>query len=251
MLSAQTPQVPSGGALQRAIVEHLGRRIVLGELPPGTLLNMDDLTVELGVSRSVIREAVSVLASLGLVRSRKRKGTTVRDVSHWRALSPDIISWRLDDPNQRDDQFRSLIEFRVAVEPKAANLAAQRASEYAGDQLIELALQMQSAGVKGPTDLFLTLDTRFHNTILLLSENALFASMGIIVSETLAGRHRLGLMPPERPNIDAMQWHIDLARAIREGRSLDAQTVAFDIVKQSEQELYEVASRKPEPCVEA
>lgn len=244
MFTAQAPQVPSGGALQRAIIEHLGRRIVLGELRPGTLLNMDDLTVELGVSRSVVREAVSVLAALGLVQSRKRKGTTVLDSAHWRALAPDIISWRLDDPHQREDQFRSLIEFRVAVEPKAACLAAQRAGVDAGKLLVQLALEMQSAGVNGPTDTFLTLDTQFHNTILALSENALFAGMGIIISENLAGRHRLGLMPPKRPNAEAMQWHIDLAEAIRDGRVGDAETASLSIVKQSEQELYEVAARQ-------
>ncbi len=57
MSAAQPTPSPSGGLLQREVIEQLGKQIVTGRWPGGTVLRMDELADQLDVSRSVIREA--------------------------------------------------------------------------------------------------------------------------------------------------------------------------------------------------
>src|ERR687893_3247170 len=69
--------------VHRETVHEIGRRIVGGELKPGDLLPEAELIAELGVSRTVLREAIKVLGAKGLVEARPRVGTKVRARNHW------------------------------------------------------------------------------------------------------------------------------------------------------------------------
>jgi DNA-binding FadR family transcriptional regulator len=75
-----TIPVPSGissrGGFHRVVVDALGLRIVRGDLAAGQTLPPEaDLAAEFGVSRTVMSEAIKVLAANGLVESRPRVGT--------------------------------------------------------------------------------------------------------------------------------------------------------------------------------
>jgi DNA-binding FadR family transcriptional regulator len=68
--------ISSRRGLHRVVVDALGLRIVRGDLAAGQTLPPEaDLSAELGVSRTVVREAIKVLAAKGLVESRPRVGT--------------------------------------------------------------------------------------------------------------------------------------------------------------------------------
>ena len=64
--------------LTSTVANAVGARIVGGEFRPGDSMRLDELEAEFGVSRSVSREAVKILESLGLVRSRRRVGVIVQ-----------------------------------------------------------------------------------------------------------------------------------------------------------------------------
>ena len=113
-------------SLHHRAIENLGTRIISGELPAGHIMLAENLEDELKVSRSVIREAVRVLQSLGLVETTKRVGIRVLPPSRWNPFDPQVIRWRLAS-KARGAQLRSLAELRSAVEPAAAELAAQNA----------------------------------------------------------------------------------------------------------------------------
>lgn len=198
-------------------VEHLGTRIVSGELAPGTVLRTDALEDDLRVSRSVVREAVRVAQSLGLVETVKRVGIRVQPVGSWNLFDPSIIRWRLES-DHKGAQLRSLTELRTAVEPVAAELAARFAPPDLAGELMRIAAAMRTAGRAGDADGFLELDVEFHRTVLRASGNEMFAALGDAVGEVLRGRTSIGLMPT-RPNEDAMQWHVDVADAILAGRA--------------------------------
>lgn len=198
-------------------VEHLGTRIVSGELAPGSVLRTESLEEDLEVSRSVVREAVRVAQSLGLVESVKRVGIRVRPMSAWNLFDPSVIRWRLAS-GQKGAQLRSLTELRTAVEPVAAELAARFAAPEQGSALMAIAAAMRTAGRAGDADAFLELDVDFHRTVLRASGNEMFAALGDAVGEVLRGRTSSGLMPA-RPSEDAMQWHVDVADAILAGRA--------------------------------
>ncbi|RWF40725.1 MAG: FadR family transcriptional regulator, partial [Mesorhizobium sp.] len=107
--------VSSGStALHATVVEQIGLRIVQGDFLPGEALpNADDSSEMLGVSRTVLREAIKVLAGKGLVESRPKTGTRVRPRSDWNFLDPDVLSWRYAGGVSAED-VRALFELRRA-----------------------------------------------------------------------------------------------------------------------------------------
>src|SRR6478752_7553566 len=113
--------------LHDSVVRRWGWDIVSGALAPGTRIAADEAASQLGVSRSVVREAVRVLDSMGLITVRRRVGITVLEPEHWNPFDPNIIRWRLAGPD-RLDHLQSLSELRSAIEPLAARLAAQHAT---------------------------------------------------------------------------------------------------------------------------
>src|SRR5437867_4809520 len=110
-------------SLHGRIVHAIGRRILGGDLQPGDLLPAEP---ELGASRTVVREAIKVLAAKGLVESRPKTGTRVRPRESWNLLDPDVLAW-LQDGAVSEDLLRKLTEVRRIIEPAAAELAAARA----------------------------------------------------------------------------------------------------------------------------
>src|SRR5689334_19420375 len=103
-------------------LDRLGQEIVSGTLPVDAVVRIDQLDERFGVSRSVVREAIRVLSSMGLVETRRRLGVRVLPSTHWNVFDPRVIRWRLDGPG-RADQLVSLGELRRGVEPVAAELA--------------------------------------------------------------------------------------------------------------------------------
>jgi DNA-binding GntR family transcriptional regulator len=84
-------------------------RISSGSLPRGARVHQEDLALELGVSRTPVREALRRLAAEGLVEMRTNRGARVADV--------DQVG------------MRSSYEARTVIEPGAARLAAGRRLE--------------------------------------------------------------------------------------------------------------------------
>ena len=77
--------------LHARVLNSLGQQIVDGGYPTGDILNLDLISAEFAVSRSVLREALRVLQSLGLVEPRQRVGTQVLPRASWDLMHPQII----------------------------------------------------------------------------------------------------------------------------------------------------------------
>lgn len=158
------------------VVDALGMRILLGQAQPGTNLPVEqDLADQLGVSRGALREAVKTLVAKGLLEVRPRTGTRVRARDAWNFLDPDVLRWqrRADE----DRLLRNLTELRHAVEPEAARIAAERASEEDLDELRTAYAEMQDAVDAGDRARFNDADVAFHRTLLRAGGNDLFRSL--------------------------------------------------------------------------
>ncbi len=115
-----------GRGLHGELVHDIGVRILGGDIKPGdsVVTERDDQDV----SRTVVREAVKVLAAKGLIASRPKTGTQVRERRYWHMLDPDVLAWRLEaEPG--DDFYMTVFETRRLIEPAVAALAATRASK--------------------------------------------------------------------------------------------------------------------------
>ena len=196
------------------VTSALGARIAAGEIAPGSVLTLAQLEREYDASRTVVREAVRVLESIGVVASRRRVGITVQPREQWEANSPQLIEWNLQGPF-RQQQLEALMELRVAVEPTAAMLAASRATHAQRAELRRLAdrLRALSAAGRGASDEFLQADVEFHALLLRASGNP---QLEALCGPVLTGRSRLG-MTPETPAAGTVEEHEAVAEAIAAG----------------------------------
>ncbi|MDR6862094.1 FadR/GntR family transcriptional regulator [Phycicoccus sp. 3266] len=209
------PPVGAEPGLHASVLDALGAQIVGGEVAVGEVLRIDQLDARFGVSRSVVREAVRVLASMGLVETRRRLGVRVRPRDQWNVFDPRVIRWRLAGPG-REDQLVSLGELRRGFEPVAAELAAQRATPEQCGAMVGAVVQMGVHAKAQDLEGYLVADTLFHTTMLQASGNEMLAALSTVVSEVLAGRTHHRLMPTN-PNPAAIRLHGDVAEAIGSG----------------------------------
>lgn len=207
-----TPE-PIVGELHAGVLTALGQGIVSGHYAPGQVLNLDGVSTTYGVSRSVAREAIRVLESMGMVASRRRVGITIQPSSNWNVFDPRVIRWRLDS-GDRAAQLVSLSELRRGFEPAAAALAARRADPHQCRIMAAAVSDMVVHGRSGDLDAYLLADKVFHRTLLEASGNEMFRALYDVVAEVLAGRTHHGLMP-STPNPAAIELHDEVARAVR------------------------------------
>ncbi|MFG2782007.1 FadR/GntR family transcriptional regulator [Streptomyces prunicolor] len=224
-----------GRGLHGRVLDSLGPAITAGEYPPGSVLRTDELAKDFVVSRSVMREAVRVLESMHLVESRRRVGVTVRPKAAWNVYDPQVIRWRLAGAD-RPQQLRSLTVLRSAVEPIAAGLAAKFATAEQCAELTECAIGMVANSRGHKLEAYLVHDVAFHRVILAASGNEMFARLGDVVTEVLAGRTHHEVMF-EDPDPAAVTLHVQVAEAVREGDALRAETLTREITVGALQEL--------------
>ncbi|MEV8316877.1 FCD domain-containing protein [Streptomyces sp. NPDC059900] len=213
--------------LHARVLESLGPAITGGEYPPGSVLRTDELAQRFEVSRSVVREAVRVLESMHLVESRRRVGVTVLPTAQWNVYDPQVIRWRLAGAD-RPRQLRSLTVLRSAIEPAAAGLAAQHATPEQCAALTECALGMVATSRGQQLEGYLFHDINFHRIVLNASGNEMFARLGDVVAEVLAGRTHHQVMF-EDPDPAAVTLHVRLAEAVREGDAGRAEELTREI----------------------
>lgn len=166
-----------------AMLDALGAAIVTGEYRDRPFPTEADLARVHGVSRSVTREAMKMLAAKGLVSARPRQGTAVRPSERWNLFDPDVLRWMLERPFSVD-LLLHFTHLRVAIEPAAAALAARFAenSDRAG---IAAGLERMRAAERGEDDA-LDADVAFHVAVLMAARNPFYAQFRPVVATALA-----------------------------------------------------------------
>ncbi|MBE1583415.1 FadR/GntR family transcriptional regulator [Nonomuraea angiospora] len=243
--AAPTRPAPAEAGLHARVLDHLGTAICSGDVAAGSVLSIEDLVDRYQVSRSVIREVLRVLASMGLVETRRRVGIMIQPPGMWSVFDPQVIRWRLASEG-RMAQLRSITELRTAIEPHAAWLAAERVDDDEASELVGLAARMWAAGKAGDEARFLDLDIDFHRRVLAASGNEMFAKLQLIVAEVLAGRHHYHLMP-HYPDEEALRLHTDVAQAIQRRDGERARRAMVGIMEQGFAEMKSLWERTAEP----
>ena len=210
------------GTLAHLAAQELGRRIVGGNYLPGDALPSEaDLSAELEVSRTVVREALKVLAAKGLIRSRPRVGPVVQPRHVWERLDSDILAWSTQDGEQLRVFLNQLTEVRRIVEPDAARLAAMRAMPDEMEQIAATFAAMEDA-VADP-NAFMTQDLAFHEAIIRATHNELLLGLLVTVRKGLVASRQVstGTLRQDTPQTAhareiALQLHRAVLDALRE-----------------------------------
>jgi GntR family galactonate operon transcriptional repressor len=173
------------------VVSGLGCRIVAGEWPPGqTLPTEAELMTELGVGRSVVREAIRILNAKGLVRSRQMEGTKVMPRTEWRLLDPDIIQWRMQAAD-REVLLRDLLQVRLVLEPSVVRTATESGSPEAKARIhaawrAKTAVLSEKSTPREQREHFIARDVEFHRAFLAAVGSELLEQLFAVIEAALA-----------------------------------------------------------------
>ncbi|MDP2257550.1 MAG: FadR/GntR family transcriptional regulator [Polaromonas sp.] len=156
-------------------VDHLGEAIVAGRYAVGASIPPEPvLCQELGVSRTVVREAVKSLIAKGLMTTGPKVGARVLSEDHWNWFDPDVIAWQTK-AGLTPEFLRDLQDLRRVVEPAAVRLAAQRATAQDIAE-VEAAFAGMKRAVEEGGD-YVTYDLRFHLGLLRACRNRMLIQM--------------------------------------------------------------------------
>jgi len=204
-----------------AVVDRLAAMIIEGERGMGSQLPIEgELCLSMGVSRTVLREAVKTLVAKGMVTTGPRTGTHVQPPANWNLLDPDVIRWRL--AAGVDQAFvRDILELRLAIEPEAAKLAAERADARDIARL-RAAYDAMDRAVSAGGGGYLDADLDFHETILAAAHNQFFAALTPAVDALLRVSFRFSVKSRESAR-SSLPLHRSLADAIAAGDAAAAE----------------------------
>jgi DNA-binding FadR family transcriptional regulator len=164
-------------------VDLLGEAIVAGSYVVGASLPPEPvLCNELGVSRTVVREAVKSLIAKGLVTTGPKVGTRVQPSDAWNWFDPDVITWQ-SKAGLTPEFLRDLQDLRRVVEPAAVRLAAEHATAQDIAE-IEQAYEGMRSAVQDGGD-YVTYDLRFHQGLLKACRNRMLVQMSKALSALL------------------------------------------------------------------
>ncbi|QDL91536.1 FadR family transcriptional regulator [Paroceanicella profunda] len=197
--------------LTQKVTGILRDRIETGVLRPGDRLPTEQgLIAEFGVSRTVIREAISGLRADGLVEPRHGVGVFVLD----RPAPPpglEMLRGSLD----RLSSIIEILELRTAAEIEAAGLAAERASPAQQARIRESCAEIDRAVLRG--ERAEAADFAFHLTIMEATNNPLFPEFLQFLGQRTIPRSQISSTVPEGYLERIQAEHMAIVDAIAAG----------------------------------
>jgi DNA-binding GntR family transcriptional regulator len=184
--------------------------IVSLQLAPGAVIDERELMEELGIGRTPVREALRRLAHEGLVEVYPRRGMFVTGV--------DVR------------ELARLSEVRAVLEPEAARLAAERATDADRADVVGLLHELAGRGRDRDDRELMSLDERIHHAVYRAAHNDLLAAT---LSQYYVLALRIWSMALDRSHDleEAVDAHRALLEAIRDGDgALAAETMRAHVL---------------------
>ncbi|MDM9622341.1 FadR/GntR family transcriptional regulator [Rhizobium sp. S96] len=197
------------------VVDELGRAIVAGTYAVGSILPGDaELAQRFKVSRTVLRETMKTLAAKGMIVAKARVGTRVTEKNQWNMFDSEVIAWHFDN-GVSEEFLLQLYDIRLAVEPFAAGLAAERARPGDLERLNSLALEMAAPG--HTTESLALADLQFHLAVADAAHNPFMHTLGSLIEAALVGMFRISTPPSQNGFSNIAETHMRIVNAIVSG----------------------------------
>ena len=210
------------------VVEVIYDQITKGELKPGDRLPTElDLSEQLGVARTTVREAFSQLMGLGLIE-RSEYGMFI-------PKEPTTsIQSRLTPLLLKDWETKKLYESRRVIEGELAVLAAAKATAKDFEQLKKINAQMLT---EHDTEMsYFEKDAAFHDTVAQLADNEILYTMRSIITN-LFNKYEKSVMELEDIKKATHQWHADLIEAMEQQNISRVRQIVNESLDASEKAL--------------
>ncbi|HLI05030.1 MAG TPA: FadR/GntR family transcriptional regulator [Ktedonobacteraceae bacterium] len=229
--------------LTEQVVREIGLSIMRNDFKPGdTLASEPELSLQFQVSRPVLREALKILSSKGLLESRPKTGTRIRPRAAWNILDPGVIDWLFEvgpDPSFLD----ALCEMRLMFEPMAARLATTRATDEE-IQTIEECYRRMDEGVSFP-DAYIPADLAFHAAICAAAHNEILQKITATLTTSLQVSRIITSRLPGA-NLAAMPVHRAVMEAIRQRDEQAAEASMRKLVILTTDDIHRALGYEPE-----
>lgn len=154
------------------VLERIKEALIHNEIRPGEFLpSEDELTRNLGVGKSSVREAVKMLQAMGIVEVRRGQGTVIRETMGQDVLNPLVFRLIVQTSDISD-----LIDLRQMFEPAYSVRAMERATEEDMERIHQTIVNFEeviAAGSQTADD-----DIAFHLAILQATHNPLVITIG-------------------------------------------------------------------------
>jgi DNA-binding FadR family transcriptional regulator len=229
------------------ILDLLGQAILSGRYPVGASLPPEPLLCEeLGVSRTVVREAIKSLVAKGLLSTGPKVGTRVMPDAHWNWFDPDVVAWQARC-GLTPEFLKDLQELRRVVEPAAVRLAAERATPE-DIAHIEAAYAGMKQAVEEGGD-YVTHDLRFHEGLLQASHNRMLVQMSKALNALLRTSFEISTRIQDGTKT-SLPLHRAVLNAVIARNPAKAERAVMVLIEGARQDIEQVlASRRKLPVV--
>src|SRR5262245_46923785 len=197
-----------------SVAEVIKTRIAAGDWVVGQRLpSISQLAQEFGVGTGSVREAVKVLASLGIIRIEHGRGMFVA------SAQPERVDPYEHFQDVGTGSVLALCEARRILEPELAAFAAERGTEADLAAIREQALAMERLALAGEN--FFGPDLQFHRQIALAAHNPVLARIMDGVNDLLTESLKITSQLPDMTR-RAVRYHLLIAEAIGDRNPLQA-----------------------------
>ena len=215
-----------------------GTYVVGGGVPPEPIL-----CEELGVSRTVIREAVKSLIAKGMISTGPKVGTRVLPRDTWNWFDPDVIIWQ-SKVGLTAEFLRDLQDLRRLIEPAAVRMAAERATPTNIAEIEAAYEGMRSAVFDGGD--YVTHDLRFHQGMLKACQNRMLIQMNKALSALLRTSFELSTTKPDGPR-HSLPLHKAVLDAVIAKNPAKAEKAILVLIDGAHKDIEEVLARRNRP----
>mgnify|MGYP006107277353 CR=1 FL=1 len=162
----------------------LCRKIFIGNKQGSKLLNENLLAKKYGVSRASLREALKILQSKGIIKSKQKTGTTLEEYKNLNFFDKDILSWSKGS-KYADNMRKYFIQTRLMFEPEIAFLCAKNINVNSKEELDSIYEKMSESVKKKDMKKLMLADLAFHNKIMLNCGNPILYKLSEFINHML------------------------------------------------------------------
>jgi GntR family transcriptional repressor for pyruvate dehydrogenase complex len=223
--------IQRGTTLSDRVTHQIEQLIIEGRLQRGDRLPPErELAQQFGVSRTVIREAVSALVAKSLLEVQPGSGTVVRGPTTKSVAQSMTLLLRA---GQAETDYDKVHEVRRILEVEIAGLAAERRTSEDLKELEEILRQTAEAEIQDDHKSFPECDVAFHAALARATHNELFLLLLDSMADIMIKVRQLGFEVPDMP-MRALKHHCAVFEQVRVGDAEGARRAMHEHLIESE-----------------
>lgn len=217
-------QIDEKKSLKQTVIEEIKQYIIENHLTAGDKLPTERAFTELfGVSRSVVREALSYLENIGIIRVRQGQGAFLNESNIENLLSSFFFLWQINNANIRD-----MLGLRVIFECSAVDDIVSQGNHEA---IMELRQLVDAAAHIEEADKWREADIHFHQQLLQTTQNELFIQLTNMITHYFFQVQHIELSQAEY--MQTIEEHRQIVTALEKGDAMYAKALLTKHINQA------------------